>query len=191
MCLCPRSASSYSTDPAPLLHHPPTIANTHAHHPCAPQPVPDVGVALDDIDAASSPCSAMLCSEAKRHGIYLIGGSVPECVAQADGKPPLVFNTCIVAGPDGTPGASHRLLAQPAAEAVVAVARLPETEQCRQRRVRILPSRITHYVVSNRRLASRFLRKCRKTRRARSTAKAIAAIALVFFRTRASNKSMS
>ena len=70
--------------------------------------MPEVGTACDDVDSGSSPCTAMLCSEARRHGIFLIGGSVPECVVQAGGKPSLIYNTCVVAGPDGKVVAKHR-----------------------------------------------------------------------------------
>ena len=48
--------------------------------PANAEPVPAVGVDGSDtaqLDPALSPSSAMICAEAKRHGVHLIGGSVP------------------------------------------------------------------------------------------------------------------
>ena len=47
-----------------------------------------------------NPSSHALCEEAKKLGIWLIGGSVPERVVEADGKEEL-FNTCIIINPSG------------------------------------------------------------------------------------------
>ena len=69
------------------------------------EPVPDAGVNGTDgaqLDAAASPSSAMLCAEAKRHGVHLVGGSISERDGEA------VYNTCIVVSPGGVVLAKHR-----------------------------------------------------------------------------------
>ena len=69
------------------------------------EPVPDVGVDGTDsvqLDAAVSPSSAMLCAEAKRHGVHLVGGSISEREGEQ------VYNTCIVVDPGGVILAKHR-----------------------------------------------------------------------------------
>ena len=69
------------------------------------EPVPSVGVDGTDstqLDAAASPSSAMLCAEAKRHGVHLVGGSISEREGER------VYNTCIVVDPSGVVVAKHR-----------------------------------------------------------------------------------
>lgn len=64
------------------------------------EPIPEAGEA---VDAAASPSTAMICDAARINGIHLIGGSIPE--RSADGK---IYNTCVVAGPDGAIVLKHR-----------------------------------------------------------------------------------
>ena len=54
------------------------------------------------VDAEKNPSTFMLVAAAKKHAIYLIGGSIPE----RDGDK--VYNTCVVFGPDGTILCKHR-----------------------------------------------------------------------------------
>mmetsp|Transcript_15434 Transcript_15434/g.17479 ORF Transcript_15434/g.17479 Transcript_15434/m.17479 type:complete len:287 (+) Transcript_15434:64-924(+) len=57
----------------------------------------------DSINPDEHPSTAMLCDMAKKHGIYLIGGSIPE--RDASDK---IFNTCIVVSPEGKIITKHR-----------------------------------------------------------------------------------
>ena len=53
--------------------------------------VPKVGDTK--VSAKDSPSSAMMMRMAKKHGVYLIGGSVPEREVNSDGKEK-IYNTC-------------------------------------------------------------------------------------------------
>ena len=44
----------------------------------------------------------MMCDEARKHGVYLVGGSVPEREGDS------VYNTCVVVNPDGDIIGKHR-----------------------------------------------------------------------------------
>ena len=57
------------------------------------------------LTASSSPTSLALSSIASRHGVYLVGGSIPE--RSADGR---LYNTSLVLAPDGGFIAKHRKL---------------------------------------------------------------------------------
>ena len=76
--------------------------------------VPDVGARVGDVSEAESPSVAMMAREAAALGVVLVGGSVPERVAAADGgeqpqsNPPRLHNTCCVFERDGTLVAKHR-----------------------------------------------------------------------------------
>jgi len=67
--------------------------------------VPKVGDTK--VSAKDSPSSAMMMRIAKKHGVYLIGGSVPEREVNSDGTEK-IYNTCIVVNPDGEVVAKHR-----------------------------------------------------------------------------------
>ena len=54
------------------------------------------------LSAAEHPSMHMLSHAAAEHGVYLVGGSIPEVDA---GK---VYNTCVAFGPDGAMLAKHR-----------------------------------------------------------------------------------
>ena len=54
------------------------------------------------IDAGKSPSATMLRAAAKEHGIFLVGGSVPEREGDR------LFNTCMIFGPTGELLAKHR-----------------------------------------------------------------------------------
>ena len=62
--------------------------------------IPDVGAKAGD---GCSESVAMMLDAAQRHGVHIVGGSIPEI---ADGEK--VYNTCVVCGPDGTILAKHR-----------------------------------------------------------------------------------
>ncbi len=64
------------------------------------EPIP---ATKEAIDPAVHPSISMLSSAAARHGVYLIGGSIPE--KDDTGK---VYNTCVAFGPDGAILAKHR-----------------------------------------------------------------------------------
>jgi len=59
--------------------------------PVYAEPVPKVGDT--EVSAIDSPSSAMMIRIAKKHGVYLIGGSVPEREVGLDGKEK-IYNTC-------------------------------------------------------------------------------------------------
>jgi omega-amidase len=50
----------------------------------------------------------MLCTEARRHGIWLVGGSVPERVIDAKSGKESLYNTCLVINPNGDVVGKHR-----------------------------------------------------------------------------------
>ena len=56
-----------------------------------------------DVDPSLHPSTHMLCTAAKEHGVYIIGGSIPEL-----DPPSSVYNTCVVVGPDGNIILKHR-----------------------------------------------------------------------------------
>ena len=55
---------------------------------------------------SKSPSSQLLIAEAKRHKMWIVGGSIPERVSQ-DGSEK-IYNTCLVLNPDGKVVAKHR-----------------------------------------------------------------------------------
>ena len=69
--------------------------------PVYAEAIPATAAALD---AAVHPSTCMLSAAAAAHGIYLVGGSIPERDA-ATGR---VYNTCVAFGPDGGIVAKHR-----------------------------------------------------------------------------------
>jgi omega-amidase len=56
-----------------------------------------------DLNVELSPSTAMLIEAAAEHGIYIIGGSIPEVDCSCN-----IYNTCIVICPDGEIVAKHR-----------------------------------------------------------------------------------
>ena len=70
--------------------------------PVYAEAVPAVGTKGSTVDGTASPSTKMMCDEAKKHGVYLVGGSVPE----REGE--LVYNTCVVVNPDGDIIGKHR-----------------------------------------------------------------------------------
>ena len=70
--------------------------------PVYAEAVPAVGTKGSAVDGTASPSTKMMCDEAKKHGVYLVGGSVPE----REGE--LVYNTCVVVNPDGDIIGKHR-----------------------------------------------------------------------------------
>eukprot|EP01104_Vermistella_antarctica_P000495 TRINITY_DN10659_c0_g1_i1.p1 TRINITY_DN10659_c0_g1~~TRINITY_DN10659_c0_g1_i1.p1 ORF type:complete len:369 (+),score=61.28 TRINITY_DN10659_c0_g1_i1:43-1149(+) len=53
------------------------------------------------------PSCTALAAAAKKHGVVLIGGSIPEVVVAEDGSKKL-YNTCVTFGPDGNVLGTHR-----------------------------------------------------------------------------------
>ena len=66
--------------------------------------LPNIGATLDDIakDASSSPSAKLLMEKAKEHGMFIVGGSIPE---RFDDK---IYNTCLCINPEGTIVGKHR-----------------------------------------------------------------------------------
>ena len=66
--------------------------------------LPNIGATLDDIanDATSSPSAKLLMEKAKEHGMFIVGGSIPE---RLDDK---IYNTCLCINPEGTIVGKHR-----------------------------------------------------------------------------------
>ena len=66
--------------------------------------LPNIGATLDDIakDASSSPSAKLLMEKAKEHGMFIVGGSIPE---RLDDK---IYNTCLCINPEGTIVGKHR-----------------------------------------------------------------------------------
>jgi len=62
--------------------------------------VPDIGRLPTQND---SPSIASLCELAKEHGIYLIGGSIPERASNGN-----IYNTCVIIDPSGQIIGKHR-----------------------------------------------------------------------------------
>mmetsp|Transcript_16984 Transcript_16984/g.28338 ORF Transcript_16984/g.28338 Transcript_16984/m.28338 type:complete len:296 (-) Transcript_16984:187-1074(-) len=59
-------------------------------------------------DMTTSPSSAMLCSQAKELGLWLVGGSIPEKHIAEEGADPEIYNTSIIVNPDGGIVGKHR-----------------------------------------------------------------------------------
>jgi omega-amidase len=68
---------------------------------------PDVGESYRDLDAKSQPSSHLLGSMARKHSLWLVGGSVPE-IHNGNMGTPQYYNTCLVYNPDGVVVAKHR-----------------------------------------------------------------------------------
>lgn len=64
--------------------------------------LPNVG----DSSADSSPSSQVLIDAARSHGIWLVGGSIPE--RTQEGGQEKIYNTCLVLNPEGKIVAKHR-----------------------------------------------------------------------------------
>ena len=62
--------------------------------------IPKVGDTCEN--DAESPSTTMMCQEARRHGLWLIGGSI----AERDGNK--IYNTCVIVNKDGTIVGKHR-----------------------------------------------------------------------------------
>ena len=73
--------------------------------PVNAEPVPEVG---GRPDPAASPSTALLCAQARKHGIWLVGGSVPERETDAATGAERVYNTCLVFNPLGDVVGKHR-----------------------------------------------------------------------------------
>ena len=67
-----------------------------------PEYAEEVPAAAEAVSASAHPSTHMMCSVAKELGVYLVGGSIPERDASS------VYNTCVVAGPDGAILCKHR-----------------------------------------------------------------------------------
>ena len=72
--------------------------------PVHAEQLPKVGGQPDPI---LSPSSSMLCEQARKHGIWLIGGSIPEKEIDATGTE-RIYNTCLVFNPLGDVVGKHR-----------------------------------------------------------------------------------
>ena len=74
--------------------------------------LPDIGDGLESADGGSdgpkwsSSASRLLMQAARDHGMWIIGGSVPERVLE-DGEEK-IYNTCLVLNPEGVVVAKHR-----------------------------------------------------------------------------------
>eukprot|EP00210_Caulerpa_lentillifera_P008148 g7782.t1 len=66
------------------------------------EPIPDPPKKTTEADESTSPCFEMMKTAAKEHGVYLVGGSVPEIRDQK------LYNTCCVFSPEGEFIAKHR-----------------------------------------------------------------------------------
>lgn len=66
--------------------------------------LPSVGQQPDPI---SGPSASMLCEQAKSHGVYIIGGSIPEKEIDGSGHTK-IYNTCLVINPKGEVVGKHR-----------------------------------------------------------------------------------
>mgnify|MGYP002783607475 CR=1 FL=1 len=69
--------------------------------------LPNVG----DCSASMSPSSQILIDAAKEHGLWIVGGSIPERLEEKDGDSNVVekiYNTCLVISPAGEVVAKHR-----------------------------------------------------------------------------------
>lgn len=75
---------------------------------CFPQYAEYIPKTRDLIDSAVSPSISMLCDQAKSHGIWLVGGSVPERSTESSTGVDLIYNTCVVINPEGDIVAKHR-----------------------------------------------------------------------------------
>ena len=72
--------------------------------PYATAAFPDYAEEIDPQNPAqTSPSAALLCEHAKKHNLWIVGGSIPE--RTADGK---IYNTCLVWNPQGQVVAQHR-----------------------------------------------------------------------------------
>lgn len=78
--------------------------------PYATAAFPDYAESLPNIGDSSandSPSSQVLMDAAKKHGMWIVGGSIPERIMEEDGEEK-IYNTCLVLNPDGTVVAKHR-----------------------------------------------------------------------------------
>ena len=98
-----QAIASAANDGAELVSLPECFNSPYAtdQFPIYAEPIPS-DLFDDGYDPETIPSSVMLRDAAKEHGIYLIGGSIPE----RDGDK--VYNTCLVVGPDGKAVAKHR-----------------------------------------------------------------------------------
>jgi omega-amidase len=69
--------------------------------PVYAEPIP---ARASELDAAAHPSTHMLSAAAAEHGVFLVGGSIPE----RDVGSGRVYNTCVAFGPDGGIVARHR-----------------------------------------------------------------------------------
>lgn len=67
--------------------------------------LPSVGQLPDEIE---SPSASMLCELAKKFGVYIVGGSVPEKESNAITGKENIYNTCLVINPSGEIVGKHR-----------------------------------------------------------------------------------
>lgn len=67
--------------------------------------LPDVG----DVDESEwSPSARLLARKAREHGMFVVGGSVPERCRRDDENDERIYNTCLCLDPDGVVVAKHR-----------------------------------------------------------------------------------
>jgi omega-amidase len=85
-----------------LLYHYPFVL---ASFPIYAEELPSVGQKPVE---SKSPSAHMLCTEARRHGIWLVGGSVPERVIDAKSGKESLYNTCLIINPNGDVVGKHR-----------------------------------------------------------------------------------
>jgi len=73
------------------------------------EPIPPVGYTHGDGDVGEFLSVGLLVEEARRYGMFVIGGSIPERVAgEEEGGVERIYNTCVIVDPTGTIVAKHR-----------------------------------------------------------------------------------
>lgn len=73
--------------------------------------LPGVGATLEEArsdEEAFSESARLLMEIAAQHGMWIVGGSVPERVSGEGGDDDKIFNTCLCINPEGTVVAKHR-----------------------------------------------------------------------------------
>ena len=73
--------------------------------------LPDIGSTVDILQDGGTTCPSakLLMDKAREHGMWIVGGSVPERVVSVEeGKEDDIFNTCLCINPEGTIVGKHR-----------------------------------------------------------------------------------
>ena len=73
--------------------------------PANAEKLPDIG---QQPDALQSPSSSMLCTNAKKYGVWIVGGSIPERVIDELTGKEQIYNTCLVINSQGEVVGKHR-----------------------------------------------------------------------------------